>query len=264
MNASSSQVRMLGVRFDNLTITEAADRIEEFIQAGVPRMILARNASVRVMEEQHTFLHRIYETSDLVTVDGMAFVCLGRLIGRPFKEMTGGPFLWYEVLRRAARKGYRVFLLGARTEILQRAVQRLPLVFPGLRIVGYHDGYFTVAQGMQIVEAIRCSRADILMVGMSSPLKEEFLERNLHQLGVPACIGVGGAIDLFAGAVQLAPVWMRRACLEWLYRLWQEPQRLWKRYLVSNTRFLLLVMRELAMRRAGGIHKAQTPAKRVR
>jgi len=251
VNASSNQVQMLGVRFDNLTIAEAADRIEEFIRAGVPRKILARNAGIRVMEEHHPSLRRIYETSDLVTVDGMAFLRLGRLLRRPFREMTGGPFLWYEVLLRAARKGYSVFLLGARTEVLQRAVQRLPLLFPGLKIVGYHNGYFTIEQDMQVVEDIRRSHSDILMVGMSSPLQEEFIERNLYQLGVPACIGVGGAIDLFAGFVRLAPVWMRRACLEWLYRVWQEPQRLWKRYLVSNARFLLLVARELTIKRAG-------------
>jgi N-acetylglucosaminyldiphosphoundecaprenol N-acetyl-beta-D-mannosaminyltransferase len=260
MNASSSQIHLLGVRFDNLTTAEAADRIEEFIQAGAPRMILARNAGIRVMEEHDPSLRHIYETSDLVTVDGMAFVYLGRLLGRSFKGMTGGPFLWYEVLQRAAWRGYGVFLLGTREEILQRAVQRLPHRFPGLRIVGYQNGYFTLAQEMQVVEAIRRSHADILIVGMSSPLKEEFLKRNLHQLGVPVCIGVGGAIDLFAGVVQLAPVWMRKACLEWLYRVWQEPQRLWKRYLVGNARFLLLVARELTLKRSGDIQKAQARA----
>jgi N-acetylglucosaminyldiphosphoundecaprenol N-acetyl-beta-D-mannosaminyltransferase len=257
MNAASSQIEMLGVRFDNLTIKEAADRIEEFIRAGVPRTILTRNASIRVMEERDTFLQRVYASSDLVTVDGMAFIRLGHLVRRPFKEMTGGPFLWYEVLARAAQKGYGVFLLGARAEILQRAVERLPIQFPGLRIVGSHHGYFTPAQEMQIAEAIRLSHADILMVGMSSPLKEEFLMRNLQRLGVPACIGVGGAIDLFAGVVRLAPLWMRKACLEWLYRVWQEPRRLWKRYLVDNASFLLLAARELAMKRDGNSHQAE-------
>jgi N-acetylglucosaminyldiphosphoundecaprenol N-acetyl-beta-D-mannosaminyltransferase len=86
------------------------------------------------------------------------------------------------------------------------------------------------------------------MIGMSSPLKERFLERNLTRMEVPACIGIGGAIDLFAGAYQLAPMWMRKLCLEWLYRAVQEPRRLAKRYLVSNTRFFLLVARELAGR----------------
>jgi N-acetylglucosaminyldiphosphoundecaprenol N-acetyl-beta-D-mannosaminyltransferase len=259
MKTESSQIHLLGVRFDNLTTAEAADRIEEFIQARAPRRILSRNAGIRVMEEQHASLRHIYATSDLVTVDGMAFVYLGRLLGRPFKEMTGGPSLWYKVLERAAGKGYGVFLLGAREEILQKAMQRLLLLFPSLRIVGYQNGYFSAAQETQVVEGIRRSHADILMVGMSPPSKEEFLERNLHALGVPVCIGVGGAIDLFAGVARLAPAWMRRACLEWLYRVWQEPQRLWKRYLVSNARFLLLVARELAMRRARGFHKAQNP-----
>jgi len=256
MKTSSSQIHLLGVRFDNLTTAEAADRIEEFIRDRRPAKILARNATIRVMEDQDPLLHQVYATSDLVTVDGMAFVYLGRLFRRPLKELTGGPFLWYEVLRRAATKGYGVFLLGARQDTLENAVERLSRQYPGLRIVGFQHGYFTAQEETQVVETIRQSHSDILMVGMSSPLKEEFLERNLHLLGVPACIGVGGAIDVFAGVCQLAPVWMRKACLEWLYRIWQEPRRLWKRYLFSHARFLLLVGRELMAREPKHFRKA--------
>ncbi len=251
-----SQIQLLGVRFDNVTIAEAADCIEEFIRGRRPSKVLSRNATIRVLEDQNPALHQFYATTDLVTVDGMAFVYLGRLLGRPFKEMTGGPFLWYEVLRRAATKGYGVFLLGARQVTLENAVERLNRQYPGLRIVGFQHGYFTAQEETQVVETIRSSHPDILMVGMSSPLKEEFLERNLDRLDVPACIGVGGAIDVFAGVSRLAPVWMRKACLEWLYRVWQEPRRLWKRYLFSHARFLLLVGRELMVREPKHFRKA--------
>lgn len=256
MNAGSSQIHLLGVRFDNLTTVEAADRIEEFIRDRQPVKVLSRNAAIRVIEDRNPVLRQFYATSDLVTVDGMAFVYLGRLLGHPFKEMTGGPSLWYELLRRAALRGYRIFLLGAREDTLKKAVARLCQQRPGLRIVGYQHGYFKPEEEDPIVEAIRQSNADILMVGMSSPMKERFLERNLDRLGVPACIGVGGAIDVFAGLYQLAPAWIRKACLEWLYRVWQEPRRLARRYLVSNTRFLLLVLRELTGIGAGRSLKA--------
>lgn len=245
-------VRLLGVRFHNLTTVEAADQIEYFIREGRPRMILARNAAIRVMEDQDPCLHRIYETSDLVTVDGMAFVYLGKLFGRPFKEMTGGPALWYELLRRAALKGYGVFFFGAREDILQKAVTQLQQQYPGLHVVGCHNGYFKAEEEEEIVETIQQSRAQILMVGMSPPMKERFLQKHLLRMGVPACIGIGGAIDLFAGVCTLAPTWMRILCLEWLYRVWQEPRRLLRRYVVSNTRFLLLVIRQLSGRGAKG------------
>jgi N-acetylglucosaminyldiphosphoundecaprenol N-acetyl-beta-D-mannosaminyltransferase len=244
--AQTNLVHLLGVRFHNLTTTEAADLIEDFIHDGRPRMILARNAAIRVMEDQDPWLHHVYETSDLVTVDGMAFVYLGKLFGRPFKEMTGGPAVWYELLRRASLKGYRVYLLGAREETLQTAVARLQQQYAGLQIVGFHNGYFKVEEEGEIVENIRQSRPQILMVGMSPPMKERFIEKHLHGMKVPACIGIGGAIDLFAGACSLAPAWMRVLCLEWLYRVWQEPRRLLWRYVVSNTRFLLLVTRHLS------------------
>jgi N-acetylglucosaminyldiphosphoundecaprenol N-acetyl-beta-D-mannosaminyltransferase len=241
MSSFVSPLQLLGVRFDNLTTTEAADRIEEFIRDGRPRKILARNAGIRVLEDQDPWLQQLYQASDLVTVDGMAFVYLGKLLSRPFKEMTGGPALWYETLRRAAIKGYGVFLLGATEATLQRARIRLRKQYPGLHIVGCHHGYFRSDEEDKIVRDIQRLQPHILMVGMSSPMKEKFLERNLSRLGVPACIGVGGAIDLFAGDSRLAPTWMRKLCLEWVYRAYQEPRRLATRYLASNARFLMLV-----------------------
>jgi N-acetylglucosaminyldiphosphoundecaprenol N-acetyl-beta-D-mannosaminyltransferase len=241
MSSFVSPLQLLGVRFDNLTTTEAADRIEEFIRDGRPRKILARNAGIRVLEDQDPWLQQLYQASDLVTVDGMAFVYLGKLLSRPFKEMTGGPALWYETLRRAAIKGYGVFLLGATEATLQRARTRLRKQYPGLHIVGCHHGYFRSDEEDKIVRDIQRLQPHILMVGMSSPMKEKFLERNLSRLGVPACIGVGGAIDLFAGDSRLAPTWMRKLCLEWVYRAYQEPRRLATRYLASNARFLMLV-----------------------
>jgi len=178
-------VRLLGVDFHNLTTTEAADQIEYFIREGRPRMILARNAAIRVMEDQDPWLHRIYQTSDLVTVDGMAFVYLGRLFGRPFKEMTGGPAVWYEVLRRAALNGYRIFFLGAREDILRKAVTRLQQQYPGLQVVGCRNGYFKAEEEDEIVETIRQSGAQILMVGISPPMKERFLEKTSAPHGGP-------------------------------------------------------------------------------
>src|ERR1700730_210085 len=250
LNWNSSSIQLLGVRFDNLTTAEAADRIEEFIRSLRPSSVLARNAAIRVLEDRDPWLRGIYKTSDLVTVDGMAFVYLGRILGRPFKEMTGVRALLYELLRRAALKGYSVFFVGAREDILQTAISKLQQQYQGLQVVGCHHGYFKAEEEEEIVEAIRQSHTQILMVGMSSPMKERFFEKHLHRMEVPACIGIGGAIDLFAGVCTLAPTWMRMLCLEWLYRVWQEPRRLMKRYLVSNSRFLFLVIKELVDRGA--------------
>ena len=243
---SSESLQLMGVRFDNLTTLQAADRIEDLISAGRPSIVLARNAAIRVLEDNDPHLRRFYERSELVTVDGMAFVYLGRLLGCRFKEMTGGPALWYEILRRAAIKNYSVYLLGSTDSILQRAIAALQQRYPGLRIVGSYHGYFRPDEEDDIVQTIRRLQPHILMIGMSSPLKERFMEKNLWRMGVPACIGIGGAIDLFAGEARLAPMWIRKLCLEWLYRVYQEPRRLAKRYLQTNSRFLFLVAKEIA------------------
>jgi N-acetylglucosaminyldiphosphoundecaprenol N-acetyl-beta-D-mannosaminyltransferase len=249
MSVYLNPLELLGVRFDNLTTAEAADRIEQFIREGRPRKVLARNAAIRVLEERHPWLQQLYQGSDLVTVDGMAFVYLSKFFGSGFKEMTGGPALWYEMLCRAANKGYKVFLLGATENTLEKARARLLHQYPGLLIIGCHHGYFDSDEEETIVQEIKRLRPDILMVGMSPPMKEQFLNRNLSRMGVPACIGIGGALDLFAGDARLAPPWMRKLCLEWLYRTYQEPGRLATRYLVGNARFLILVLKELTSRR---------------
>src|SRR5690606_13281614 len=128
------------------------------------------------------------------------------------------------------------------------AVQRMQEKHPGIHIVGQHHGYFRKEEEAQVAEMIRAARPDILFVAMTSPRKEEFLARWADHMGVPVCHGVGGAFDVVAGYVRRAPVWWQRLGLEWLYRVLQEPRRRWRRYLVTNTLFCAMVVRELLAR----------------
>jgi N-acetylglucosaminyldiphosphoundecaprenol N-acetyl-beta-D-mannosaminyltransferase len=115
-------------------------------------------------------------------------------------------------------------------------------------VAGARDGYWTEEEEQEVVDAIAAAQADVLLVAMSSPRKEEFLGRHLNTMGVPFAMGVGGSFDVVAGVTSRAPAWMQRAGLEWAHRLLQEPRRMWKRYLVGNTKFAVLVGRELARR----------------
>jgi N-acetylglucosaminyldiphosphoundecaprenol N-acetyl-beta-D-mannosaminyltransferase len=152
------------------------------------------------------------------------------------------------IVRRGNARGYRVFFLGAEQHILEKATDRMAAENPGLRIVGRHHGYFTEAGEESIAREIADASADVLFVAMTSPWKEQFLARWSSVLGVPVCHGVGGSLDVVAGKVKRAPRVWQRLGLEWLYRVVQEPRRLSKRYLVTNTLFCSMLLHELARR----------------
>src|SRR5207302_385590 len=132
---------------------------------------------------------------------------------------------------------------------LERAIRRLREMHPHVRIAGYHHGYFEPGDDRAVARRIAATRPDMLFVAMSTPRKEEFLGRNRDLLNVPFMMGVGGSIDILAGVTRRAPVWMNRIGLEWLYRLIQEPRRLFRRYSVTNARFLGILFRALVARR---------------
>jgi N-acetylglucosaminyldiphosphoundecaprenol N-acetyl-beta-D-mannosaminyltransferase len=159
-----------------------------------------------------------------------------------------------ELLAHSARRGYSVFLFGAQQGVVEECVSRARQLYPDLVIAGYRNGYFQAADEPAIVAAIRDARPDILFLGFGSPKKEYFMKTHYRDLGVPFVMGVGGTFDVLAGRVSRAPRWMQRSGLEWSYRLAQEPRRMWKRYLVSNARFLSLVARDLWMRH---LHREQ-------
>jgi N-acetylglucosaminyldiphosphoundecaprenol N-acetyl-beta-D-mannosaminyltransferase len=187
--------------------------------------------------------------ADLLVADGQSVVWAARLLGRRLPARVAGIDLMHRTIELAARSGYSIYILGARQDVLERAVERLRDDHPALRIAGYRNGYFDDSEDPDVAASIRSSGADILFVAISSPRKEYFLGRYGRSLGVPYVMGVGGSIDVVAGLTRRAPTWLQRLGLEWAFRLMQEPRRLFRRYLVTNARFLALVAREALRRR---------------
>src|SRR4051812_31603312 len=213
------------------------------------RILLTANASHLVEMQDDPALRQAAQAADLVTPDGMSLVWAGRLLGGAIPERVAGIDLLEELLRRAPAQRLRVFLLGAKPQVIERFVARCRETCPGIEIAGWRDGYFTTAEHEAVVRQIAEARADLLFVGMPSPFKDIWCEKNRDDFGVKLIMGVGGAFDVLAGIVPRAPGWMQAAGLEWLWRLWLEPQRLWRRYLVGNSRFLWLVAKERCRRR---------------
>jgi len=239
------KIPFLGLPFDALTMEQVLGAIDGFIAERRPRKIFCPNVSLLTMARGDPKLRRVYETCDLLPIDGMGIYYASRLVTPAFPDSCSAVSIAMRLLERSASKNYRFYFLGTRPEVLERAVVNVRRQFPGANIVGWHHGFFTEESEPEIAGKIAAARPDILLLGMSSPKKEFFVHRNLGRMGVPVCLGVGGTLDILAGEYSLAPEWVRRAALEWVYRLVQEPSRLWKRYLATNTQFLILLILEI-------------------
>lgn len=242
--------KLFGVPIDPLTMEEALTRVDQAIASRTRLQVGVVNAAKLVNMQRDPLLRGDVLTSDLILADGMSVVWASRILGQPLPERVAGIDLMLGILQRGSARGYRVYCLGATADVLEAVVARITADFPGVKVVGRRDGYFTTAEEAQVAEAVRDAQPDVLFVAMTSPKKENFLGRWGVSLGVPVCHGVGGSFDVLAGKVRRAPAIWQRTGLEWLYRVLQEPRRLWRRYLVTNALFCRLVFSEwLALRR---------------
>ncbi len=197
-------------------------------------------------------------TSDVILADGMSVVWASRLLGQRLPERVAGIDLMTEMLRLAHERGYRVYFLGAKQEVLGRVLDHVRETYPNLVIAGSHHGYYAESDEAGLASDIGDAKADMLFVAMTSPKKEQFLARWADTLGVRVCHGVGGSFDVIAGKVRRAPAIWQRLGIEWLYRVIQEPGRMWKRYLVTNTLFCGLVLSSILG--IGRSRRVQRPA----
>ncbi|KAF0244913.1 MAG: WecB/TagA/CpsF family glycosyltransferase, partial [bacterium] len=238
-----SRVTITGIPIDNLSQKEALETIDRYInQKQKNRLMVVVNASKLVLAQEDKELRQIILSADIVTADGMSVVWASNFLGKPLKERVTGIDTFENLVEMAAQKGYSVYFLGAKPDVVEALVKHYQENLPNLKIAGYHDGYF--GSNEDVIDDVKKASPDILFVAMGSPRQEKWQSVNLTKLAVPFTIGVGGSFDHITGFSRRAPKWMQQSGLEWLYRLAQEPGRLWQRYLVGNTKFILLVLRE--------------------
>ena len=242
----------LGVPIHLLTMRETEARIVAAMRDRRPVQHVAMNVAKFVNLQRDAELQRDVFGADLVSVDGMGILIGARMLGVRAPERVTGVDLMETLLARCEREGFRPYLLGARPEVLEQAVRELARRHPSLRLAGSRHGYFTAAEEAEIVADIRAAAPDCLFVGMPTPRKERFMARHRDALGASFVMGVGGGIDILAGHVRRAPVAWQRSGLEWLYRIWQEPGRMWRRYLVTNVAYAG-ILAEAGARRALGL-----------
>lgn len=240
----ASTVVLFGLHVDPLTLQEAVARCRAAVSARRRMLVGVVNAAKVVALRQDQLLRDSLLACDMVLADGQSVVWASRLLGSPLPERVTGIDLFEALLRVADEDHRSVYLFGARQEVLDRVVDEVRSRHPALAIAGARNGYFADDEIPAIAEQIAASGADMLFLGITSPIKEIFLGRYADTLGVPVLHGVGGSFDILAGFTKRAPDRWQRWGMEWAYRLLQEPGRLWRRYMRTNTRFLAIVARE--------------------
>jgi N-acetylglucosaminyldiphosphoundecaprenol N-acetyl-beta-D-mannosaminyltransferase len=240
----SSRVEIMGCQIDNLSMEETLNTIEGFIRSGQSHQHVVVNVDKLVKANRDKELRRIISNCALVNADGMPVVWASRLLGKPLKERVAGVDLFEALMSRSATKGWRVFLLGAREEVVSNLKRIYEEKYAGLTIAGYRNGYWEPGEEAAIAQQIRAAQTDILFVAISSPKKEYFLGRYQEAMRVPFAMGVGGTFDVAVGKIKRAPKWMQKGGMEWFYRFLQEPRRMFRRYFVEDMAFFGLLFKE--------------------
>lgn len=239
-----SRVIICNIPIDAFSMKETIDIIDKSI---VERKVLHHvvvNAAKIVSAQKDLELRNSIVNCDIINADGQAVVWAGKFLNKRLPERVAGIDLMEALVDLSSRKKYGIFLFGAKEEVVKKVVEKYSKKYGPEIIAGYRNGYYKQSEEQQIARQIADSKATILFVAISSPKKEIFLNTYKDIIQTPFIMGVGGSFDVVSGLVKRAPKWMQKMGLEWFYRLIQEPRRMWKRYLIGNSKFIFLVVKE--------------------
>lgn len=253
-SGTGRRIRIGALWIDAVTFSGALDRIAALVDRGCGGAVFTPNVDHVVLADDDARFRDAYQRASLALPDGAPIPWAARLLGTPIPEKVSGSDLVIPLARLAAARGWRVFLLGGAPMVAERVAERLARDF-GVAVVG-RESPMIDASGIgetdeAILRRIRAARPHLLLVALGAPKQELWIDRHRQALGAVVSVAVGASLDFLAGHVPRAPRWMSRAGLEWLYRLAREPRRLWRRYLVRDPRFLLIVARTARLPRAG-------------
>lgn len=245
---TNKKIPFMGIHIDNLTLEETVKSIFTMIQKKTPVHIVGVNVDQYLLTKKNKYSKKIFDEAALVFVDGKPIVPMARLLGYKIEQRTTGPDLMEILCKEGAQYKYSIFLLGAAPGVAQKCGEILEEKYPGIRIAGSYSPPFGFEKNKdemeKIINMLRDSRADMLFVGMGSPKQDIFIYENKEQYQIPVSFSMGAALDFIAGNIKRAPRWMINIGLEWLYRVSQDPKRLWKRYFINDMYILPLFIRE--------------------
>jgi N-acetylglucosaminyldiphosphoundecaprenol N-acetyl-beta-D-mannosaminyltransferase len=249
---ASTEINLMGVRVDNVTMNEAVNAIVERVGGGSPCQVSFLNAHCfNVLQRDPLYLESV-NSSRLVFPDGIGLKIAGQLLGCPITQNVNGTDLFPMLCKALESKQRSLYLLGGKPGTTEDVTKWLSSNYPNLVVLGSHHGYDLKNNTEKVIGEIRASGADLVLVGLGVPMQERWINQNLPEIGAKVVLGVGGLFDYYSGRIPRAPIWMRELGLEWFFRFLQEPRRLCKRYFVGNLTFLLLVLRYWMDRRTEG------------
>lgn len=234
----TSRIKFLNTEVDNLTMQEALQRIESLISEKKNAYVVTPNVDHIIKIEKDSMFREIYEHADLILTDGKPLIWISKWLQTPIREKVSGSDLFPRVCELAAKKGYRLFFLGAAPGVADKAAGKIREQYPEILITGTYSprqGFEQDEKEMAYIrELIQTEKPDILILALGTPKQEYYIYQNRESLNVPVSLCLGASLDFAAGNVKRAPQWMQNCGLEWLYRLSKEPKRLFKRYLIDD------------------------------
>lgn len=241
---NNNRICILNTIIDSMTMSETIDSVKGYIDRNEPLHLMGVNADKINMLQTNERLKKIINECGIINADGASVILASKFLKKELPERVAGIDLMQKLVILAEEKGYSVYFLGAKQEIVEKTTLALKERHPDLKVAGFRNGYFDENEWEDIAETLKESNAQIVFVGITSP-KKEYLVEFLQKQGLTSVfMGVGGSFDVIAGVIPRAPLWMQKLNLEWLFRVMQEPRRLFKRYFVGNWKFIIAVFRE--------------------
>ncbi len=254
-------MKILGVRVDNVTMSEAVEKVGQMIEAGGKHYVVTPNSEFIVDAQKDEQFKKVLNKAALSIPDGIGVVFASQLYGEPLKKRVAGTDLVEALCKKAAEEGWSVFFLGGLYRVGEKSAEILRKRYPELNVCGFYEGKREEAYDAQALQGIKRAskgrqKIDILFVAYGHDHQERWISRNLDKLNVSVAVGVGGAFDFISGFIPRAPLWMRRLGLEWLFRLIKQPWR-WGRIFKAVIVFPFLIMKDV-MTNANGPRKVPT------
>lgn len=240
-----ARIKFMNTEIDNLTMEETLVEIDRIIQQDKNAYVVTPNVDHIVQLEKDQELKEVYKDADLILADGKPLIWISKLYKNPIKQKVSGSDLFPLLCEMAAEKNYKMFFLGAAEGVAKKAAQNLKKRYKNLEVVGTYSPPMGFekdeAEIQKIEEMIKESKPHILIVGLGCPKQEKFIFHYRDRLSVPISLGLGASLDFEAGNVKRAPGWMANHGLEWLFRITQDPKRMFKRYVINDTKIISLI-----------------------
>lgn len=221
----TEKVKILGVGVDAVTMAQAVEKIESLINEKKISIVATANAEMLMQATEDEELKKILNSSELVVADGAGTVWAAHHLGKDMPERVAGCDLVQELMKIAPKKSWKIFLFGAAPGVAEKVKSKVEKLYPGIKIVGVRDGFFSADDEPEIISQIKKAQPDILLAALGVPKQEKWVFKHKDELNVPVSIGVGGTFDVIAGIMKRAPLWMQKAKLEWLFRVMKQPSR---------------------------------------